>query len=67
MSQGDRYRDSQGHEYIEIARSGDVLRVSRIVPDWPFPSPPVDMDRSELTRMPSRYLLGAVPNQEAAF
>jgi hypothetical protein len=58
--QGDVYTDKDGHRYIELSRSGDTIRAAMIRDDWPFPSPPVIFKRKDLTKAPSRYLGGAV-------
>lgn len=62
MSAGDRWALPGGHEAIEVSGSTrDVLRVSVIAPNWPFPKPPQEVARKLCKRMPSRYLKGAVP------
>jgi len=54
-----------GHHALEIEGSTrDVLRVARIVPNWPFPAPAQEVARSLCKPLPSRYLHGAVPINE---
>lgn len=67
MSAGDRWRLPDGREAIELDGSrGGLLRVAPIVPGWPFPGPAEVAARRLCTRMPSRYLHGQVPADDAA-
>jgi hypothetical protein len=65
MSAGDRWLLPDGREALELQGSqGGLLRVAPIVPDWPFPAPPVIAQRRQCTRLTSRYLRGQVPAAE---
>lgn len=64
MSAGDLWSMPGGHQALEMEGSThDVLRLSVIVPNWPFPKPPVTVARSLCERLPSRYLHGQVPKE----
>jgi hypothetical protein len=56
MTPGTRVRLQDGREALVIDSTDLSLRVSVIVPNWPFPSPPEWVDRVSVKRMPSRYL-----------
>lgn len=59
MSQGDKWLMPGGHEAIEVSGSTrDVLRLSVIAPNWPFPKPPVEVARCLCTPAPMRYYRG---------
>jgi hypothetical protein len=62
---GDKWQLPGGHEGIEIGATRDMLRIAVIRPNWPFPSPPVSVARSLCTKLPSRYLHGQVPEEDA--
>ena len=62
---GDRWKLPSGHEGIEVGATRDTLQIAVIKPGWPFPAPPVTVVRSLCTKMPSRYLNGQVPEEEA--
>ena len=67
MTAGDRWRLPDGREAIELDGSlGGLLRVAPIVDGWPFPAPAEVAARRLCTRLPSRYLHGAVPRDEEA-
>jgi hypothetical protein len=67
MATGDRWKLPDGREGIELSGGqGGQLRVSVIVPGWPFPLPPEIFARRLCTRLPSRYLHGQVPQDEEA-
>lgn len=40
MAFGDTWYLPSGHVGVEISRSGEWLRISRLVPGWPWPAPP---------------------------
>lgn len=62
MSAGDRWRLPDGRDALELDGSrGGLLRVSPILPAWPFPGPPEIAARRLCQRLPSRYLGGAIP------
>lgn len=62
MSAGDVWEMPGGHRALEMDGSTrTVLRLAVIVPNWPFPKPPVEVARSLCKRLPSKYLSGAVP------
>lgn len=62
MSAGNLWSLPGGHEAIELDGSTrDLLRVSVIVPGWPFPKPPITVARNLCKLLPLRYLKGAVP------
>lgn len=64
MTAGTRWRLPGGHEALELEGSTrDVLRLSVIVPNWPFPKPPIEVARALCEALPSRYLHGAVPTE----
>lgn len=66
MSAGDLLSMPGGHQAIEMEGSThDVLRLSVIVPGWPWPKPPISVVRSLCERLPSRYLRGQVPKDKA--
>ena len=56
MTPGTRVRLPDGREALVIDSTDVSLRVSVIVSNWPFPSPPEWVDRVSVKRMPSRYL-----------
>ncbi len=56
MTPGTRVRLPDGREALVIDSTDLSLRVSVIVPNWPFPAPPEWVDRVSVKRMPSRYL-----------
>jgi hypothetical protein len=62
---GDRWKLPSGNEGIEVAATRDTLQIAVIKPGWPFPAPPVTVVRSLCTKMPSRYLGGQVPQEDA--
>lgn len=66
MSAGDRWALPDGSHALELERRGGLLRVAPIVPHWPFPAPPVIVAARQCERLPSRYLHGAVPEDEEA-
>ena len=61
MSAGDLWAMPGGHRTLEMnGSSHDVLRLSVIVPGWPYPKPPVTVARNLCERLPCRYLPGQV-------
>ncbi len=56
MTPGTRVRLPDGREALVIDSTDASLRVSVIVPNWPFPAPPEWVARDAVKRMPSRYL-----------
>lgn len=66
MSAGDLWSMPSGHRALEMNGStNDVLRLSVIVPGWPWPKPPISVARILCERLPSRYLHGQVPKDKA--
>jgi hypothetical protein len=61
MSQGDKWRLPDGREAIETSSGAGMLALVVILPDWPFPGPPMVVERKRCTRLPSRYLQGGTP------
>ena len=66
MSAGDKWLLPDGREALELERRGGLLRVAPIVPHWPFPSAPLIVSARQCERLPSRYLHGAIPEDEEA-
>lgn len=65
MAAGDRWKLPGGHEALEMPGSTrTVLRLS-VIRSWPFPAPPVEVARDLCERMPSRYLQGQIPQDDA--
>lgn len=65
MSAGDRWQMPNGQDGIELERQGGLLRLAPIVPNWPFPAPPIIVAAKQCKRQPSRYLHGAIPEEDA--
>ena len=62
MSAGDKWSLPGGHAALEVSGSTrDVLMVCVIPPGWAWPKPPMAVPRELCTKLPSRYLHGAVP------
>lgn len=40
MAFGDHWNLPSGHVGVELSRTRDYLRISRILPNWPWPAPP---------------------------
>lgn len=40
MAFGDPWTLPSGHIGVELSRSGEWLRIARLVPGWPWPAPP---------------------------
>lgn len=56
MSAGQLWEIPGGHRALEVENSTrDTLRLCVIVPDWPFPKPPIQVARSLCTKLPMRY------------
>lgn len=67
MSAGDRWKLPDGREALEVENDEPGwLRVMPIRENWPFPLPPVEIERKLCKRMPSRYLHGQVQQEEEA-
>ena len=66
MSAGDRWLLPDGREALELERRGNVLKVAPITPNWPFPNSPETKYAALCTKLPSRYLHGAIPMDEEA-
>lgn len=63
MSQGQLWEMPGGHRAIEVSGSTrQVLRLSVITPNWPFPKPPVEVARRLCKALPMKYYHGAVPD-----
>lgn len=67
MSAGDVWQVPGGKRALELSASTrSILVLAVIEPDWPFPRPPISLPREMCTRLPSRYLHGAIPQDEEA-
>jgi len=67
MSAGDVWQVPGGKRALELSSSSPRILVLAIIDEhWPFPRPPVSLPREMCTRLPSRYLHGAVPEDEEA-
>lgn len=64
MAQGDLWRVPGGREGIEVGRTRDYLRIACLNPQWPYPEPPREYVKDLCTKLPSRYLHGAVPCED---
>ena len=66
MSAGDAWLMPGGHKALEMPGSTrDELRLSVVVDGWPYPAPPKMVVRALCERLPSRYLQGSIPQDEA--
>jgi hypothetical protein len=61
MPQGDRWRLPDGREAIEADRTARLLKVLPILAGPPFMGAAELVWRGTCTKLPSRYLHGAVP------
>lgn len=62
---GDRWRLPDGRDAIELpGAAGGLMRVAPIVPGWPYPAPPEVAAKRFCALQPSRYLGGAIPEQQ---
>ncbi len=67
MSAGDVWQVPGGKRALELSSSSPrILVLAVIEPDWHFPRPPVSLPREMCQRLPSRYLHGAIPQDEEA-
>lgn len=65
MSAGDPWLMPSGRKALELPGSTrDYLRVAVIVEGWPYPESPRTVVRALCKRLPSRYLGGAIPQDE---
>lgn len=64
MAQGDLWEVPGGRTGIEVDRTRDYLMIACINPRWPFPEPSREYARPLCTKLPSRYLYGAVPPED---
>lgn len=68
MSQGQLWEMPGGHRGIEVSGSTrQVLRLSVITPNWPFPKPPVEVARGLCKPLPMKYYHGNTPKDDAPF
>jgi hypothetical protein len=66
MTPGTRVRLPDGREALVIDSTDLSLRVSVIVPNWPFPAPAEWVGRDGVKRMASRYLRETHEDMEPA-